>query len=159
MKKLSREKLKLIIFSLIGVFNTLFDITLYVILLHVTHSIIVANVVSTSAALGGSYFLNSRLTFKNKQWSAASFAGFVAVTVFGLWVLQTAAIYAFSHVLSGVPEHTWRLFGGLEATVKSIVPKLLATVITFVWNYMWYNKVIFKNDSKSTQALAALDEL
>jgi putative flippase GtrA len=153
------EKLKLIIFSLIGVFNTLFDITLYIILLHITHSIILANVVSTSAALVGSYFLNTRLTFKTKMWTAKTFISFIVVTVFGLWVLQTLAIYLFAHLLKTIPEHIWQLLGPTESFARSVIPKLLATVITFAWNYLWYNRVIFKDSSKETAALIALDEL
>lgn len=151
------DKLKFIIFSLVGIFNTVFDIALYLALLNLSHSIIIANIVSTSAALIGSYLLNSRLTFKNKTWTRHRFMGFLAVTVFGLWVLQTIEIYAFSHLLNIVHKHTWRLLGPLEGTVKSLTPKLLATGLTFVWNYQWYNRVIFKQANKSEQILIALD--
>lgn len=156
---MNRTKLKLLIFSLVGVFNTLFDLALYVIFLHITNSIIVANIISTSAALVGSYFLNSKLTFKSRRWTAASFAGFIAVTVFGLWVLQTGAIYVFAHYLRLVPEDIWQRFGALESLAKSLTPKILATGITFIWNYLWYSKVIFKNASPAQNAVAALDEL
>ncbi len=153
------ERLKFIIFSMIGVFNTVFDLALYVILLNATKSILVANLISTSAALVGSYFLNSRLTFKSRTWTSHSFILFVVVTVFGLWVLQTAAIYLFSHLLGPVPEDIWQLLGPLEHLAKSLVPKLLATAITFVWNYVWYSRVIFKHDSRDEQIEIALTEL
>lgn len=153
------KDLKFIIFSLIGVFNTLFDLALYLVVLHFTHSILISNLAATSAALIGSYILNSRLTFKSKGWTAASFAGFVAVTVFGLWVLQTAAIYAFTPLLHYVPEHIWRIAGGLETQLKAIIPKLMATAITFIWNFIWYNKVIFKEATPKEQAAIALDDL
>ena len=152
MPKLTRNKLKPFIFGAIGLFNTAFDFTLYLLLLHLTHSIIIANVVSTSAALIGSYFLNSRLTFKSRQWTTANFASFVAVTLFGLWVLQTAAIYVFSNLLQHMPAHTWHIFGSLAPTAKVLLPKILATGITLVWNYMWYNKVIFREMPKSERS-------
>jgi len=153
------ERLKFIVFSLIGVFNTLFDIALYVMFLNATNSILIANLISTSAALIGSYILNSKLTFRSKKWTARSFILFVAVTVFGLWVLQTGAIYLFSHLLKSLPEHVWQLFGPLEHLAKSLVPKLLATAITFVWNFLWYSKVIFKGETRATQIEISLDEL
>jgi putative flippase GtrA len=153
------ERLKFIIFSLIGIFNTLFDLALYVVFLNATKSIVVANLISTSAALIGSYILNSKVTFKSRQWTAKSFVLFIVVTVFGLWVLQTGAIYIFSHLLKSVPENIWQLAGPLEHLAKSLVPKLLATVITFGWNFLWYNKVIFKNDSRAASAALAAEEL
>jgi putative flippase GtrA len=52
-KKQKRDK-KVIIFGLIGVFNTLFDMALYVLVQYLTGSIIIANIVATSAALIGS---------------------------------------------------------------------------------------------------------
>jgi putative flippase GtrA len=153
------ERLKFIIFSLIGIFNTLFDLVLYVLLLNATNSILVANLISTSAALIGSYMLNSKVTFRSKKWTAKSFALFVIVTIFGLWVLQTGAIYLFNHLLQSVPEHTWKLLGSLEHVTKALVPKLLATGITFVWNFVWYSKVIFKHDGRAEQVAVAIEEL
>jgi putative flippase GtrA len=153
------ERLKFIIFSLIGVFNTVFDLVLYVLFLNATKSIIIANLISTSAALIGSYVLNSKVTFRTKKWTARSFILFIGVTVFGLWVLQTGAIYLFNHLLFYVPEHSWRLLGPIEHLAKSLLPKILATGITFVWNYLWYSRVIFKHDGRATQVEQALTEL
>jgi putative flippase GtrA len=152
-------RLKFIIFSMIGVFNTLFDIALYTVLRSAGQSVIVANLISASAALIGSYLLNSRITFKSKRWTASSFMGFVAVTLFGLWVLQTSAIYGITHAFKNIPPSFWQHFGRLASVTKLVLPKLLATAVTFVWNYMWYNKVIFKNSSHGEQVIAALDDL
>lgn len=154
-----KRDLKFIVFSLIGVFNTLFDLALYVAIYNFTGSIIVANLMATSAALIGSYILNSRITFKSKKWTVKSFALFVAVTVFGLWVLQTGIIYALTPFVNHIPEHIWMHLGGLQHTIKTVVPKLLATVVTFVWNFMWYNKVIFKNDRDHAEEAARAAEL
>lgn len=153
------QRLKFIVFSIIGIFNTFFDIALYFVIYNASKSIIIANLLATSAALVGSYLLNSKLTFKTKQWTAKSFIGFVVVTVFGLWVLQTAAIYGLTHLLKSVPENLWQHLGSFETSAKTLIPKLLATVITFVWNYLWYNKVIFKNEHPEQNALLSLDDL
>ena len=155
--KMKTDRLKFIVFSMIGVFNTLFDLALYVVIYNATNSIIIANIAATSAALIGSYFLNSRLTFKGKKWSGASFALFVAVTVFGLWVLQTGVIYILTPIIKHIPESAWRQLGSFEHTTKTILPKLIATGVTFVWNFIWYNKVIFKEDTHAEQAVIALD--
>jgi putative flippase GtrA len=153
------QKIKLIIFGLIGVFNTLFDIAVYTVIVEVEHSIILANIVSTSLALIGSYFLNSRLTFKSKKWTTRSFVLFVIVTLFGLWVLQTVAIYLIVHLLHNSMLHSWSLFGRYSHVVQQVVPKLLATGITLVWNYLWYSKAIFRQSNREENVLLALDEL
>ena len=147
-----RRHLKIVLFSIIGVFNTLLDVALYVAVLDGAHSILIANIVSTSTALVGSYLLNSRLTFKSRNWTIGSFIGFIVVTLFGLWVLQTALIYGFNEILGQVvSDHTWRMLGNFEHVTRSVAPKLLATAFTFVWNFAWYNKVIFKDEHKSLQ--------
>jgi putative flippase GtrA len=151
-KKQKRDK-KVIIFGLIGVFNTLFDMALYVLVQYLTGSIIIANIVATSAALIGSYILNSKLTFKTKKWTVKSFVLFVVVTLFGLWVLQTTAIYLLTPLVDIFPEFLWQLFGPTEHVVKILAPKVVATIITVVWNYIWYNKVIFKNDKEDIPSL------
>lgn len=148
---------KLIIFSLIGIFNTLFDLALYVVFNNLTHSILISNIIATSAALIGSYFLNSRLTFKTKKWTFKGFALFVIVTIFGLWFLQTGVIYLITPTVHLIPEFLWHLFGPFEATAKIVAPKIFATAVTFVWNFLWYNKVIFKKDTVAEQAIASLE--
>lgn len=151
-----RDK-KVIVFAAIGIFNTLFDMALYVLIQYLTGSIIIANIAATSAALIGSYLLNSKLTFKAKKWTVKSFVLFVVVTLFGLWVLQTTAIILLTPVVSAIPEFLWKLFGPLEDIVKILAPKVVATVITVVWNFLWYNKVIFKDKDAGEDLLRSLD--
>jgi putative flippase GtrA len=154
-----RSQPKFIIFSLIGFFNTAFDLVLYIVLFNATQSIILANTASTSAALIGSYFLNSRYTFRNMPWTKRRFLGFVAVTLFGLWVLQTALIALISPLLKDIPFSFWQVAGSHQKTLRTALPKILATGVTFLWNFVWYNKVIFRDQSRLTQAGIALDEL
>jgi putative flippase GtrA len=156
-KRRRSEKLKLIIFTVVGLFNTVFDIVIYVVALNLTHKIFVANLISTSAALVGSYFLNSKYTFQSRNWTRKTFMSFAIVTIFGLWVLQTSCIYAINHLLTNLPVSFWQLFGAFEKTAKQVIPKLLATAVTLVWNYIWYNKVIFRNNSEEANRLAYTD--
>lgn len=151
-----RDK-KVIIFGLIGIFNTVFDMALYVFVQYLTGSIIIANIVATSAALIGSYLLNSKLTFKAKKWTIKGFVLFIVVTLFGLWVLQTGIIYLLTPVVDIVPAFLWHMFGPLEDIVKVLAPKVVATVVTVVWNFIWYNKVIFKDKDAGEDLLRSLD--
>ena len=157
MPERKKRDLKIVIFSLIGIFNTLFDLFLYVIFSNLTHSILISNIIATSAALTGSYFLNSKLTFKSSKWSISRFLLFVSVTIFGLWFLQTGFIYLVTPLMHNIPEKLWHLFGFFESNAKIIVPKLLSVVVTFAWNFIWYNKVIFKKDTVAEQITAAIE--
>lgn len=130
---------------------------LYVVVQSLTGSIIIANIIATSAALVGSYILNSKLTFKSRKWTVKSFALFVAVTIFGLWVLQTGVIYLLTPLVNVVPEFLWHLFGPLQHTAKILAPKVVATAVTLVWNFIWYNKVIFKNASTEEDFISSLE--
>jgi putative flippase GtrA len=151
-----RDK-KVIIFAAIGIFNTVFDMALYVLVQYLTGSIIIANIVATSAALIGSYLLNSKLTFKAKKWTAKSFVLFVVVTIFGLWVLQTGVIYLLTPLVGVIPEFLWRLLGPIEGVTKILAPKVAATAVTVVWNFLWYNKVIFKDKNAGEDLIRSLD--
>lgn len=154
---LKKRDKKVLIFGLIGIFNTVFDMALYVFFQYLTGSIIIANIVATSAALIGSYFLNSKLTFKAKKWTVKGFVLFVVVTLFGLWVLQIGIIYLLTPVVDVVPTFLWHMFGPLENIVKILAPKVVATAVTVVWNFVWYNKVIFKDKDAGEDLLRALD--
>ncbi len=156
-KVLKKRDKKVIMFAAIGIFNTLFDMALYVLVQYLTGSIIIANIVATSAALIGSYLLNSKLTFKAKKWTAKSFVLFVVVTIFGLWVLQTGVIYLLTPLVGVIPEFLWRLLGPIEDVAKILAPKVVATAVTVVWNFLWYNKVIFKDKDASEDLLRSLD--
>jgi putative flippase GtrA len=154
-----QSRLKFLIFSAIGVFNTLVDIAIYIFVYDKSHNLIVANTVATTAGLIGSYILNSKLTFQTKTWTTKTVVSFVVVTVFGLWVLQTGTIELLSHFLTRIPEHYWQVLGPIEKLSKQLVPKLLATAVTLVWNYSWYNKVIFKDDPSVPTGQLALRDL
>lgn len=156
-KVLKKRDKKVIMFAAIGIFNTLFDMALYVLVQYLTGSIIIANIVATSAALIGSYLLSSKLTFKAKKWTAKSFVLFVVVTIFGLWVLQTGVIYLLTPLVGVIPEFLWRLLGPIEDVAKILAPKVVATAVTVVWNFLWYNKVIFKDKDASEDLLRSLD--
>jgi putative flippase GtrA len=122
-----------------------------------TGSIIIANVVATSAALIGSYLLHSKFTFKARKWKISTFILFASVTIFGLWVLQTYAIYLLTPIVALVPETLWRLLGPVETVAKILAPKILASGVTLVWNFVWYNKVIFRHKNPVEDVFAALD--
>lgn len=131
-----RKKLS---FLVIGVVNTLVDIGIYTLLVQLdVLPMFFANFVSTSVGIGCSFYLNRRFTFKQTgSADKKSFVAFFGITAFGLWVLQPIIIAITSGVLAG---KNWPV----PDVLLTLVPKLIATGFTLVWNYVLYDKVVFK---------------
>lgn len=124
-------------FGVVGIINTIVDFTVLLILgAGLKIPTVAANIVSTSCALVVSYLLNKKAVFRGGSKNRTrQFVLFVVVTLAGLWVLQPVIILS----VSGLPfvtivGDTWSL----------LIGKLVATVITLVWNYLWYSRVIFR---------------
>lgn len=131
---------KKISFLIIGVINTLVDIVIYTLLvqLHIL-PIFLANFVSTSVGIGCSFILNRKFTFQQQGSSSRrSFAVFFVITAFGLWVLQPIVIFLVDGVLSG---RNW----SIPDVLLTLLPKLVATGFTLVWNFVLYDRIVFRN--------------
>ena len=126
-------------FSTVGVVNTAVDLSLFLILRTLGFNIITANILSTSAALINSFFLNHSYTFRLSSPKAfRQFVKFAVITIFGLWVLQPLIIMLAA-----------------QFTSSELLSKLLAIAVSMAWNYIWYSKYIFranKLDALETQA-------
>ncbi len=140
--KLSPQFLK---FCLVGVINTTVDALIFVTLREFGMPIILANICSTSVALAGSLALNYRFVFKDSHLSAKKIILYIVVTLLGLWALQPVVIYGLLEVNDTVNYVSpfVKLFGN-ESIFMNLLPKLGSVVVTLLWNYAWYNKVIFK---------------
>ena len=128
-------------FGLIGGLNTLLDFGL----LFAFSSILgvpklFANILSTSVAFVFSFFANKKYTFKsNSKNIVREIALFTIVTLFGLWVLQGTVLYIVVPILVQL---------GLSEAMSLFVAKLLATIVSLIWNYLLYSRVVFKNSSE-----------
>ena len=136
---------KLVRFALVGITNTLIDILLFVSLRYADLPITAANILSTSAALIVSLLLNYRYTFQGKRMTRWDVALYIVVTLVGIWILQPIIISA---ITAYGPSSRLILAAakpfGLEKLFIIVIPKLAATAVTLVWNYLWYNKVVFR---------------
>lgn len=120
-------------FIIIGVINTLVDICSYALLVGLGTPLLIAIFISTSLGLACSYILNSKFTFRSAGHSIASF---LAVTLFGLWVIQPLIISGAQHLFS------------LHTTLELTIAKLFATATTMVWNFCWYRTKVFANTTR-----------
>ena len=137
---------RLLSFGAIGVANTAVDVGIFLILRHYFVPILLANIISTSFALGLSYTLNKKFAFKSQGAHAKSLFLFLLVTLIGLWILQPIVIKLALIVLNTptVSAVATQLIARPERFFE-LIAKLSATPVTLVWNYLLYKHIVFKS--------------
>lgn len=132
-------------FGLVGVINTLVDISILNILVHfIGLALIPANITSTSFAMLVSFTLNKTAVFrKNDRKYARQLVLFFAVTLVGVWIIQTG------------------VFIGVYTMLESVLPwpdvllitmaKIVGVGVGMIWNYMWYSRVVFRSTDKEIE--------
>lgn len=140
MNQLTQKHATKVRFGLIGIINTALDFGLLFGLTNLGLPKITANTISTSIAFIFSFFANKKYTFKsNSKNIVREIALFTIVTLFGLWVLQGTVLYTLVPILVQL---------GLSETMSLFVAKFLATIVSLIWNYLLYSRVVFKNSSE-----------
>ena len=125
-------------FALVGVANTAIDFGILLTLKSLGVNVLLANTCSSTLAFIFSFAANKKYTFKTTDTNVVrEMILFVIVTLFGLWVLQNSII-----ALTQAPFI--HLFGG-HKTLGLIASKLVATLVSMVWNYIMYARVVFKH--------------
>ena len=123
-------------FGLVGGVNTALDFGLLFVFKALGIPVEIANVMSTGLAFVFSFFANKKYTFKTTDTNIMrEMVLFVIVTLTGLWGLQTIII-ALTH------DPFTHLLGNTD--VALLVAKLLATIASLTWNYLFYSKLVFK---------------
>lgn len=126
------EKLR---FAIVGVANTALDFIILFTLIALGLHPIGANFISTGVAFIFSFFVNKSFTFKSKSKNVRrQFILFLLVTMFGIWVLQPIVIFGASAVLVGF---------GITGELNVFIAKVLATLVSMVWGYIMYARVVF----------------
>jgi putative flippase GtrA len=148
---------KLTRFLSVGVFNTLFDLSILNTLVFVFKTpILIANLISASISMTTSYFLNHHIVFRHKEnHSFSRFAHFFAVTGRGILCIQTLVIFVVTHLLSPHEAgltHLLRSLGFRHVTGRALdlnVAKLMAVLIAMTWNFLLYHFVIFRKPDQN----------
>lgn len=132
MIKNSSQKIR---FVLVGGINTAIDFGLLFLLRSFGLPVITSNVISTTVAFCFSFFANKKYTFKSTDTNIIrEILLFVAITLFGLWVLQTIVIHLVTISFSGLR---------ISDSLLLFIAKLVATVASLIWNYTMYSRVVF----------------
>lgn len=148
--KLKRRLAQASKFGAVGALNTIIDFVIYNVLSSaVGLGLVQANIVSTTIAMAFSFTANRRVVFTDHSGSMRRHAvGFIAVTAFGMYVLQTGTIHLLTdvwlwpmHTLVAV-AHTLGITGHDSFLIKNGA-KAVATVVSLSWNFVMYKKVVF----------------
>ena len=123
-------------FGIVGLANTALDFAILFLLVAFGLDKIPANFISTGVAFVFSFFVNKSFTFKNKGGNVKKqFAVFILVTIIGLWVIQPLVISSVSGALVTTGWENWIIL---------FVAKVIATVASLIWNYLFYSRLVFK---------------
>lgn len=127
-------------FGVVGLANTALDFIILFILVALGLDKIPANFISTGIAFIFSFFVNKSFTFKDKGGNVKKqFALFLLVTIIGLWVIQPLVITGVSWTIAGT---------GWDEPVILFVAKVVATLASLIWNYVFYSRLVFKKTEK-----------
>ena len=130
-------------FAVIGGFNTILDFIILFGLTAVGVSSVVANIFSTGVTFISSFILNKKVTFKSGNRTKSELIRemilFTIVTLFGLWVIQPL-------VILGVTSLTESFI--TNSAISLFIAKLVATVASLIWNYIFYSRIVFKKEVK-----------
>lgn len=127
------EKLR---FGAVGALNTAVDFAILYGLTFIGFDKIASNYVSTTTAFLLSFTLNKNYTFQTRDANTKKqFLKFTIVTLSGLWLVQPFVMAVAISLLENL---------SIGEYFNLTVAKILATIVTLVWNYIFYSKVVFK---------------
>lgn len=134
-------------FVLVGGLNTLIDFGVLNLLMWLTNIykgnlIIGLNAVSFLTAVTNSYLWNKLWTFKEdreaqveKESVGKEFSQFVVVSLIGI-SLNTAIVYLITTFINPI--------FGLSPVLWANLAKVIATLISLIWNFLGYKFIVFK---------------
>ena len=143
MQEIAKKHADKLRFTIVGSINTVIDFSILfalTTLFNVPKEL--ANFISTFVAFLFSFFANKKYTFKSTSKNLKrQFLLFTAVTLFGLWVIQTIIITAITPVFTNL---------GINKPAALLISKLIATAASLIWNYTLYSIVVFKKPKNSS---------
>ncbi|MDB5162016.1 MAG: sugar translocase [Candidatus Saccharibacteria bacterium] len=143
MQELVKKHAEKLRFGIVGVANTAIDFAILFILVELGVDKIVANFFSTGVAFIFSFFVNKSFTFKTKGGNVKKqFGLFIVVTMIGLWIIQPAIIYVIDGLLAST---------GWGPSLILLIAKLLASVASLIWNYLFYSRIVFKKPKEQEE--------
>lgn len=142
-------------FVVVGLINTGVDLlVLNLIVSFIGLPLYGANLISAFAAMCLSFVLNKNFVFHEKGHATVrDFFTFIGVTLIGIWGVQTLVIFLLTQqfpqplytIADVVYYHVdYNGFVGLSIDfIRNNIAKIVATVASLVWNYLFYKYIVF----------------
>ncbi len=134
----------------IGLFNTVFNVALFDVLIFLLHmSALVANFLSLLVSITLSYFLNKAFVFKDsRQVGVSQLLQFLAGTFAIQLIAQHLAVWLLGEKYTLLGRSAYSLTGALhlplsEQFVILNVAKGLGVIVSVVVAYVFYDRLIF----------------
>lgn len=123
-------------FSLVSIVSTTIDFIILLLLVGVFNfPLIGANFVSTSTSFIFSFFASKKFAFKTPDRHIKHEAlKFILVTLSGIWILQPILMWQLGPIVRDF---------GVTGVLVIIIAKLIASSTTFIWNYLFYTRIVF----------------
>jgi putative flippase GtrA len=140
LKKLKDSKLvkkhgEKIRFLLVGGFNTVLDFCIYGLLANIIGvPQVISNIISTTICVTISFILNYKFVWHSEKSIKNTVIGFLAVSFFSAWVVQSVAISLTLAILG-------------ENATTNLIAKLVGSATGMITNYFGY-KLVFKTRQK-----------
>ena len=135
--KLVKKHAEKIRFVLVGGFNTILDFTIFGICANIIGiDKVVSNIISTSICVIISFILNYKFVWKSEKSMKSTVVGFLAVTLFSAWVIQSLVITGVTAVIG-------------ESSLAKLFAKACGSGTGMISNYFGYKFVFKKKPAES----------
>ena len=140
LKKLNAKHGEKIRFLFVGVFNTVLDFAIFGVLANIVGiDKVVANIISTAICVTISFVLNYKFVWKSEKSIAATAVGFLAVSLFSAWVVQSLVITGVTAIIG-------------ESSFAKLFAKACGSGTGMITNYFGYKFVFKKQPAEEKKA-------
>lgn len=136
-------------FGMVGVLNTLLDIVLVNVLTQFAGlDLVLAGIISGTAAMINSFVFNQRFTFKVKKVGPVQTFSFFAITMFGLYVIRPLILQFFTKQWLSPGELVYSVTSALNLPFSRSFDVNnfalgMAILAVLVYNFVMYRKFVF----------------
>ncbi|MCL2094563.1 GtrA family protein [Candidatus Saccharibacteria bacterium] len=151
-----------VIFVGVGVFNTVADYGLFMLLVMLLGlGAPLAGVISATVMMVVSFFLHKNLTWRDRGADNKVMWQFLLGTAVTMWAVRPVLMWCFEMMLDPLVVSFMARAESLEAIIGTavVLSTLIfgfSTVVTLVLNYIFYNKIVF--NPKKPRSLPSLTE-
>lgn len=159
-------------FGLVGISNTLVDFVLLNLLVMtvlpknleilnftflginiVITGVIVAGIISGTAAMINSYVFNMRFTFRKKEVNTKHTVYFFLITIFGLYFIRPIILKIFTDTWVWPADVAYYITSSLKLPLSRDFDErnlalMVAVLIVLVYNYLMYKKFVFSDEKE-----------